>query len=92
MFNLKILFIKDLSLFDLDFSTENVNHFLINKLCEISTQLGLRIIILQPHQSFKNSTIKDGLNDVRNRNFESFELDLNEDSAVILNDSHMKIM
>jgi hypothetical protein len=92
MFNLKILFIKDLSLFDLDFSTENVNHFLINKLCEISNQLGLRIIILQPHQSFKNSTIKDGLNAVRNRNFESFELDLNEDSAVILNDSHMKIM
>lgn len=69
-----------------------MNHFLINKLCEISDQLGLRIIILQTHKSFKNSTIKDSLNAVRNRNFESFDLELNEDSTVILRNNNLKIM
>ena len=91
MDNLKTLFIKDLSLFDLDFSTENKNDFLINKLCEISNQLGLRIIILQTHKSFKNSTIRNNLSDVRNSKLESFDLVLNKDSTIILKNNHLKV-
>ena len=91
MDNLKTLFIKDLSLFDLDFSTENKNDLMINKLCEISNQLGLRIIILQTHKSFKNSTIKDSLSDVRNSKLQSFDLVLNKDSTIILKNNHLKV-
>ena len=91
MDNLKTLFIKDLSLFDLDFSTENKNDLMINKLCEISNQLGLRIIILQTHKSFKNSKIKDSLSDVRNSKLQSFDLVLNKDSTIILNNNHLKV-
>ena len=91
MNNLKTLFIKDLSLFDLDFSIENKNDFLINKLCEISNQLGLRIIILQTHKSFKNNTIRNSLSDARNSKLQSFDLVLNKDSTIILNNNHLKV-
>jgi hypothetical protein len=86
--NLSTIFIYDLDLFQLTIPKENKLQYLIKTLCEISIDFKINIIILQTNNSFENTTLREEISTIRNPEFESIQLVLNEHSDIVVESIH----